>query len=320
MKFLWKSQLRKARGKFQPQAQKEKRVSRGERLLAKLPKRSFFLVYFLWFFFVGTGVYIAFFSSYLALTNVRIDGAAIVPEGEVRESINRFLAQKYGTLLPRNTYLSVRPMKLALELQSEYPLFRSVLITRAFPHDVVVTLEERQTIVLWCGQSDCAHVLEDGSVVPRTEAYEREENRSRTVFLNDESTEGLRSGSGVFDGGFVTLVSTLKDSFRTRLGLETTDTVTFVSRFASELRYQTSLGFELYVSSRLPAEYTLATLELVLREEIPPEKHESLRYIDVRTENRVFYRLKDGVSLSEEAEKELLLPVPVKKEEKKKRD
>ena len=153
---------------------------------------------------------------------------------------------------------------------------------------------ERDTIILWCAAETCLHVLENGSVIPVTDVYQEEQNRAHTITLRDESNQAISPGSRAFEDGFVSLVVSLKERLRERFGLETENTIFLASRFANELRIKTTAGWEIYFSTRIPAEDSLDTLGLLLEDEIPKERLNMLRYIDLRTENRVFYRYQDG--------------------------
>jgi hypothetical protein len=299
MRFLWKSQLRKERGKFLPPSDEKKKKKREIRSRSTGERLALFGAVLLWILFLGTVVYAGIFSSYLKYTDWQVTGLSVVNEDKVRETVEQVLAEKYLGFIPRDTFFMVQPGALARLLQERYPLLREVTVERTFPHNLTITVAERTTLVLWCSFDVCAHVLENGDTVPVTDVYELEENRSRTIFLEDGSGQPIRLGEKTFEEGFTVQLVLLREQLRERFGIETESRLSFVSRFANEVRMRTTEGWEIYWSTSMSPDASLDAFVLLYDDEIPKERLKDLLYIDLRTENRIFYRYREG----EEAEK-----------------
>jgi cell division septal protein FtsQ len=297
MRFLWKTQLKKERGKFLPQKTDGRNVpSRRERLEPKGEQSFSFLgTLFLWLLFLGTLIYVVVFSPYLALTSWEVTGLSLVPAESFQADVDQEIHHKYLSVIPRDRYLLVRPRALEQFLKERYPLIKNLVVTRIFPHTLHLTVEERNILLLWCVSDTCGHVLEDGSVREVSSVYEEEENKNHTLFLRDGSAEPLRFGSDVYDPQVVALALALPQALQERFGIETEKEMSFSSRFANELRVKTKQGWELYISTRLPLDTSLETLRLLFEKELPEDRRSGLQYIDLRTENRIFYRYQDGV-------------------------
>lgn len=297
MRFLWKSQLKRERGKFLPKASAiHKKTNRKEQLEIKAGRSmgAWLLTIMLWFFFFGTVGYLVFFSPYLALDPPQIAGLSLIDEASFRGVVNSELEQQFFGLLSRNRFFLVRPEKLAETVQSRFPLIRNIRIERIFPSALVITVEERETIVLWCSQEKCFQVLENGDVVPVTDAHHSELSASHTITITDESGQSMEPGERVFEQGFSLFPMTLKRGLEERLGITLDKSMTVSSRFANELRVTTDRGWRLFVSTRLPAQSSIDALTLLLDAELSAEAQSKLQYIDLRTENRIFYRYQDG--------------------------
>jgi len=321
MRFLWKSQLKKERGKFLPRTTAGKSaVPRKERLESHQgSSSSLFGVSFLWLLFFGTLGYALIFSSYLALAGWRVQGLSLIEEGRFQETVDQELAQRYLGFIPRGSFFLIQPTKLERFLKERYPLARNIVAKRVFPDRLEITVEERDRIILWCVASECGHVLEDGSVVPVTAAYEEEGNRARTLYLRDESSEPLRFGSGIYDAPFMLLTTSLQSSLQAEFGIETENEMMLASRFANELRVKTKEGWGIYFSTRIPIETSLQALRLLFEREIPRERFSELEYIDLRTENRVFYRYRNSET-KPSTEEEAATDTTNKKDEKKSKE
>lgn len=301
MRFLWKSQLKKKHGKFLPGTGSEKkRVTRKDRLKPRTGRPLFLGTIFLWLSFLGTVVYLVFFSPYLKLTEWQIHGLELVDDGDFRQTVTRELSQKYFGFIPRDTFFLVQPKALERLLLEHYPLIRDVSARRIFPNELSFSVNERHTILLWCSGNDCDQILENGTVLPETVAMEEEGNKLHTLTLQDESNQPLPLQEQVFGSDFVSSVLTFKDGLRTRFGIETENSMRVVSRFANEVRMKTTDDWGIYWSTRIAPDISLNALGLLLDEEIPKDQVQNLQYVDLRTENRVFYRYQDGVVASRE--------------------
>ncbi|MDP2838111.1 MAG: FtsQ-type POTRA domain-containing protein [Candidatus Moranbacteria bacterium] len=296
MRFLWKSQLKRKQGKLLPKNLSGKNTAtRKERFVSHTVKRSTYtLVLFLWCLFLGTTGYLVLFSSYLALASWQVTGLSFIPKNTFQKSVDQELAHRYLGFIERNRFFLFQPKRLERFLKDQYPLVQRISVKRIFPDRFEIAVEERETLVLWCVEGTCAHVLEDGSVIHIADVYQKEENQSRTLTVKDESGQPLKFGAGVFDESFGVSVMALRQELRGRFGLATNTTLSFSSRFANELRVQTEAGWWVYINTRMPLATTLDALELLLEKEIPSERLGELDYIDLRTENRIFYRYHDG--------------------------
>lgn len=315
MRFLWKSQLRKERGVFKPKSLSErKKITRKERLDSPggFFSGPYVLVLFLWSLFFGTSIYMVLFSPYLALREPHVEGLERIDETLFQNTVETLLSQHYLGSISRNRFFLVQPKDVEQTLQARYPLIRSILVQRTFPDTLKISVEERDALLLWCSADTCAHVLEDGSVIPVTDVYQEEANASRTLFLKDESGQPFRQGKHVFDPEYALFPGRVRQALVEKFGIETENTMTLTSRFANEQRVKTKEGWEIYFGTELPLEKSLSTLGLVLEKEIPSEQRPRLSYIDLRIENRVFYRYQDGV------ENPQTVPVEEVKTEKKK--
>lgn len=297
MKFLWKTQLKKERGKFLPKdAQARKKTSRKEQLSSTLkqPVHPYLGVGLLWTLFVGTGAYLVLASTYLVLQAPRISGLEQIDAQDFAGTVARELGEKYLGVVSRNRYFLVRPTTLEQDLLAAYPLIRKARVQPSFPDGLAIEVEEREALVVWCSADTCSHILEDGSTLPVTERYQDEANRSRTITLRDMSGEPLPVGTKVWEADSVALPALIRRSLREQFSLETESEMTLSSRFANELRVKTSEGWEIYFGIDIPLETSLQVLKLVFEKEITEERRRDLQYIDLRTENRVFYRYREG--------------------------
>ncbi len=305
MRFLWKTQLKRERGKLSlKQAPSKGNVSRKERLASAYGKPHMkailFGVVFLWSLFVVTLGYIFFFSPFLFITAPEVVGTRSISQEAVAQMVTEEISGKYFSLIPRNSFFLIRPEEIEHFLQERYPLMRAVSVTRVFPNHLQVVVTEREKIVVWCSFAHCFHITEDGSVFPVSAAFEEPENLGRTITIRDMSEEPMPVTPRVFQNTFVPLVIAVEEAFRRVLHVEVDETFTVVSYFADDLRVKTNDGFEVYISTKRPLEDSMAALSLLFEKELSSVDTKRLRYIDVRTENHIYYAFLDEVKQTSE--------------------
>lgn len=278
----------------------KKSASRKEKLQSTLGTRPVYWgVVFLWLLFAGTIVYVLLFSPYLALVTVDVEGAHAEESAPIDAFLQDQLSGKYLKVFPKNDLFLVFPHRLEQQLLNEYPLIQQVSVTRVFPHTLKVDIVSREKLVLWCSAGVCSQIREDGSVVARTAAFDRPLNQARTLTIHDMSEKPLPQESAVFPSTYVPFVTSLKESFRNRLGIEIEDSFSVASRFANELRCKTNEGWEVFLNTEQPLESSLDSLDLLFEKEVSSEKRPHLKYVDLRTVNRIYYASVDGAEPTE---------------------
>nr|MCW1888453.1 FtsQ-type POTRA domain-containing protein [Candidatus Moranbacteria bacterium] len=126
-----------------------KKVKRGDAVASN--KRTFpWLALFLWFCFVGTFVYMLFFSPVMNVEILHVEGNAQVAQSDVEKY---FAEEREGVLwhiLKRQNYFLFRADALMNRLKGELPAIENVRVEKVFPNKVNIFIEERQLAVLWC--------------------------------------------------------------------------------------------------------------------------------------------------------------------------
>jgi cell division septal protein FtsQ len=245
-------------------------------------------VFLLWLLFVATLFYVAFFSVFFLIGEVRIIGASTVSEETIQRFVEQQLDEKYFNLFPRLNFFLARPYALEKILLDEYPLLSSANVTRVFPDGMHITVTERKKIILWCSQEQCFLVDESGIARDASRAL-LPENVSHTILITDMSGKPAVIGEKVFDSGYGMFVVELNEMFTEQLGIALAPRLTTVSRFANEVRVKTTEGWEVYFGTDVPLQSSLNALKLLFEKELPKELRTKLAYIDLRTENRVYY-------------------------------
>ncbi len=247
----------------------------------------------LWVVLISVIVYTVFFSDFHSVRKVTVSGTKDVSPAAVDSFVRSRLSGRRFGIFPRDNFFSAPIASLEQETLLEFPKLSRVSIARRFPDGLSVDVAEKDRLLLWCSSGPCYLVGDDG-MAAEAQFADTEENRPFLTRILDESARPVEIGERLMAPETVRGVLLLEAGLRERSGIGIVPPYFSPSRVSDELRILTDEGWELLVSVDVEPEKTIASLRLVLEKEIPQEKHPSLRYIDLRTENRAFFTYKDA--------------------------
>lgn len=240
----------------------------------------------LWAVFFGVIAYVLLFSPFQMLEHCEVSGNRDVPADRIRGFVREEWSRPVWYVLPGNGFLILRPDEMEEGLLRRFPKLSSVEVAKVFPDGISVSVTERDRIPVFCSGDDCFLVNGDGIATDASAAL-LEENAPFVTRLEDSSGTSVSEGDILFDPTLPETVFRLVDGLRD-IGLSVEAPVTMPARVSGELRFRTEAGWEVYASVSVAPEKTVETLRLVLEREVPEERQEKLRYIDLRTENRAY--------------------------------
>lgn len=269
---------------------------------------------FLWVVFFGFLVYVFFFSSLLQIHRHVFLSIRAVSSEEVSVILETFLSGKSFGIFPNNTLpvAFLRREKLKDNLLQNFPIFRSVKVAFSFPDRVTLSAEERKKTIVLCSGGPCFSIDERGfpyeSAVSPFETF----NQTADVFIVDISAKPILFSDAVFSEEFLRNLFMFRSALSEELDISTLNRIETPSCLSDDVRFKTSEGWMLFASLTIPVENTLRSLRLLFLKTVSEVDRKNMDYIDLRTENKIFYLLRG------EKEKEEKQPVENEKRDKKK--
>ena len=272
-----------------------RKIKNRQQAVRKNPvAHSFWLYRLAALLFLVTLIYVLFFSPQLEITFIRISGLNRVSEGSVRSVVDNKLSEKYLGFIAKNNLLIFRPSMLGKDLVGQFKYIQDVQINKVFPHTIEIIVKERKLSMLFCGTSACYTLDENGISYPAANFTQEELAKEDLITLND-------SGGSQFDGeerplevDFRTFVLGIGSSVQDETGLVLKKTYETTNRMSGDLKVETNDGLQIYFNESVGLEKSAATLRAVLENKIAKEQQKDLEYIDLRVDNKVFYKFKDG--------------------------
>jgi hypothetical protein len=118
-----------------------------------------------------------FYCPGFSITTVEVSGQQLVPAEELRELAESSLAGYYAGLLPRRHLLFYPRSEIAQKIRAAYPAIVGVELRLQNWNQLVVTVKERSSNLLWCASAslpntkDCYFMDEGGLVFASAPAF-----------------------------------------------------------------------------------------------------------------------------------------------------
>ena len=232
----------------------------------------------------------------LTSTNVFVVQAVTVLDARehttaaVEQIVERELA---AVPLDRNVFL-VQTGAIADRIRRELPQVRTVHVARKLPGTIRVVVQEKKPAVLLVSQGNYYFVDETG--IPFEEA--RLETLPGIVLptvKNDDLEATVVIGAPAIAESFVSFIKHVQDNLPAALNAEVAE-IRIPSLAAREVHVLLSSNWQiLFDVTREPAGQ-LDVLQRVISELISPEEQAQIEYIDLRIQDRVYYRSGAGIS------------------------
>ena len=222
-------------------------------------------------------IYILFFSPLFKIRSVNVLGNKEVEAEEIRNKFNYqniFLATENKI---KNDLLKKIPKVGDLEIKKN-------LIKR----NIKLIIHERERIGIVCQAEeelikDCFYIDKQGIVfeqAPQTSG-------SLVLLIKDYSNREYYLGKEVFEKDLINFILQARENLSLEIGLRSLD-FSILSWPAKELKIMTNEGWYIVFDLERDAKSQLLSLKVALEEKI--QTRENLEYVDLRIENRIYYK------------------------------
>ncbi len=261
----------------------------------------------LWFVFLGSCVYIFFFSPFLLVHQVRIEGTKTVDVDQVRKEVDLELQGSKTKAFLSNNLLAVSSEKVEQRLLGDFPQIRSVEVKRVFPDTLVVRIREREAKVVWCSGGPCFLVDEDGYAYMGIDEGSIENLPEYVVKIVDGSGQVADLSEPIIGREFLDFSASTRESVKQILDMDTEREGTTPSRLSLEIRLKMKAGWVLMLDADQPLEESLHAVQLFLKKGIHKDDQSRLRYVDARN-SRIYYTLEGEEAQPETDSQEAVIP------------
>lgn len=284
---------RKNRNKKELEYNKMRSVSKKEEGFRLLRSAYRIFFYFLLTAFLAVVFYVVFFSPFLMIEKVEINGIKKLGQAEVSAVAESVYRGRYLGIFPRTNFLLFPKNKLSKTLADNFKRIRSVEVERKFPDSALVRIKERESLLLWCDMSrECFIIDENGYAYQRVKLDSKEVLENELMKIIGQEDRKVSEGEKVLDAEKAAFLMDAKNIMGKSADMEIAGEVRAKSRIAEEVTLKSPEGWDILVSTSFPLERAGSFLKIFLEKEISDEDRDKLEYVDLRVENRIYYKLK----------------------------
>ena len=279
--------------------------ARDRKKIKQEKERSIFLkvvYYFLVVFFTGVTVYILIFSEFLKINRLIISGVEELDYEEVEREARSRIEGTFLRIIPKNNFLLVSRNGMKDDLVEKFKKIDTVSVKKEFPDSVEINITERDSLLIWCSGSDCYIIDDKGRAYTRADFESAEIRENNFVKIFDESARGISLQEEVLDKKYIDFVLKIKDELKTEAGIEIADEYRTRARLANEIIVRTSEDWEIYFNSALSLKKSIRILKTFLEQQVEEGKRNELKYVDLRSGNKVYYKNKSEEKKEEDTE------------------
>lgn len=232
-----------------------------------------------------------FFSEYLKITKINISGTEKLEDLEIQQALDARFEGKFLEIIPKNNFLFFSSKRVENILTDKFKKIRTANVAKKFPNTISILIDERKALLVWCAGEKCFLIDENGVAYNSADFNSPEISQNNLIKIEDASGQNISMGEKIINSSYEQYVIAIKDELN-KFDFEAEGYYT-PSRVAEEIDVRTKQETEIYLSTQFPLESAMRTLRIVLEKEISRDKKENLAYIDLRSENKVFYKFKD---------------------------
>ena len=247
---------------------------------------SFFISVFIGLF------YVLFFSGYCDVRGIAVSGTETIQTDAVRVVVADAFTERSLFIFSNKNFLFFPTYETARAVKEKFPAIDSITISRKiWGAEVVVAIVERKPAGIVCGkpQQDACMYFDPGGVVfamaPRIVG-------ASVLRIEEESLGEITSfPAQKYSADSIGFVTLAKRHVREKTDI-TIETFVFLNEYG-DVEARTQEGFLILLSMKQDAELQAQILKNLLSAEIK-DHAPNLEYIDLRVENRAYYKVKSG--------------------------
>ncbi len=260
---------------------KKKSFKRSYRKKPELPlhrKRWFWLAVVL--LILPPALVYLFTGSIFQVTEIQIVGASTLAPADILPIVEREIVSKIAFLSSRSIFL-INRARISDKLILTFPQLNSVKVKRSFPRSVVVFVVERKAVASWCRNDGECFLIDRGGVI-----FEKAPDDAQLVIIKGGDGAVSLSGRPISS-------SEMEFIIKASRGLKgIVHPVTFNVN-NPDVFVRTTEGWEVRFTLTKSPRIQTEKLILVLENTIPEEKRAKLDYVDVRFQDRVYFKYRE---------------------------
>ena len=267
-----------------------------ERIKYSPKKRTNFLKIFWWIFFlafVGVAGYVFLFSGVLNILSIEFSPTEKIDSRMLSGRLDKLLEEKYLNIIPKNNLLLLKESYLSSLFTREFGMVKKIKIIKKFPDKIRIAVEERNPVLV-LENSEGRFILDDeGNAYPYGFFDSSGLDPAGLPVLKEEKSEMAFSFNNGAGTDYLKFIFGVKDKLEKFLDIPVEKNMTATKIISGDVVFKTQEGWQLQFNKSVAIDKEIEMLRIVLEEKIGKNKRKDLEYIDLRIDNKVYYKFKD---------------------------
>jgi cell division septal protein FtsQ len=255
---------------------------------------SRFIFWFTLIVFLGAVVYTLFFSAFLMITSFKISGEKCITESDIMDIIKPELSGKFLSMVNRNNLLLVKKDNIRRNILEKFRQIREVEVRKEFPSELDVRLTERIPTILFQGANGWFIIDENAVAYDTADPNAEEITKYDLLRLTDSDGKNVELGTAALSEGYVAYVIGIREKMKSDTEIQLSNDFQTPSLISKDIRAKTQEGWGIYFNENITLDKEIEMLNAVLNHEINKNQRPDLEYIDLRIDNKVYYKFRDG--------------------------
>jgi cell division septal protein FtsQ len=249
---------------------------------------------FLCVIFVSVVVYVIFFSPFMQVNKFEISGNQELATEELRSQSEIIFNGTYLGFIPKNNYILFPTGKIVSSLKDKFKKINEVETTKTFPDTFSLKITERKSLLMWCVKDDDCYLMdENGIAYNKVDFSAPEVVQNHLIKVSDLSSEGIYLGEKVITDEYLKYLMGISDQLKSQVDISIGEQYATPTAVSEEIDVSTQEGTRILLSTQFPLENAVKGLKIFLQKR-PQSKLSEFEYIDLRSENKIFYKLKNA--------------------------
>lgn len=244
--------------------------------------------------FIGAIIYSIFFSQFLAVAEIEVSGTENLNPAEIRKIAEDEISGNFLGFIPRNNILLAGKKTIEKNILEKYKYAEKVEIKKDFPDSINIAVKERKFNLILCGSGKCYIIDNRGAAFMEADFSSYELGEDKLAVLYDGGNKNFSQGEVIFERDYMDYFLGIREKMKNELGIEIGRELLTPQIASGDIRAKTVEGWQIYFDKSIPLNKEISMLKIVLENKIDPNRRVELEYIDLRTENKVYYKFKNS--------------------------
>lgn len=277
--------------------EKSRSVYRNGKMGAKFSRTSNILEKIIFWLgalgFVGVVFYSLFFATFLSIDRIEISGTEDINPELIRQAAAESASGKYLNIVSKNNLMLLNKKALMDGLLEKFHKLDAVTVEKNFPHTLKISLAEKHLVLRLCGQERCFFVDEGGMGYAESDFGEFYDWADGLLRLTDENDNLNDTNFFPVEKDYLEFVLSAEKKLKEDLDIEIECECRTKRLISGDVIFKTKEGWEALLNKDVNLQKTIDILRASLNNQIGREKRQNLEYIDLRTDNKVYYKTRN---------------------------